>query len=301
MAKKPAPVPAVPTTSAFAVPEARSDQHIVDVLIEERCPSFVDHWTWPMTRQMLYGLLGYGKARRMADTLMDKNGHESFDYLSEALDFRLTLQGFDRIPRTGRTVVVANHPTGLADGVAVWKALTEIRKDIVLFANADALRVNPSFSDALIPVEWLMDKRSPAKTRETLRLAGEAFAQEKCVVIFPSGKLAKMVDRKLTEHDWFPTAISLAKKKKAPILPLHIGSRNSRLYYLFSTWNAELRDITLFYELLNKQGSHFNMAAGPLIAPDQLNGDIADLTLAMKDYVSYQLKGDPDLTFSPPA
>lgn len=298
MGDKPTPITAM-SKSAFAVPDIRADQHIVDVLIEERCPSFAEHWTWPLTRPILYSLLGYRKARKMANELASLNGQDSFGHLADELDLKIVRTSFERIPRTGRVVVVANHPTGLADGVAVWKAISEVRKDIVLFANADAMRVNPNFGDALIPVEWLMEKRSPAKTRETLRRAGEAFEQEKCIVIFPSGKLAKMVNRKLTEQDWFSTAVGLARKKNAPVVPLHVGSRNSRLYYLFSTWNGELRDITLFYELLNKQGSQFYMTAGPLLQPDQLVGDVAAVTAALKEYVSYQLADEPDAAFSP--
>ncbi|MEL7128531.1 MAG: 1-acyl-sn-glycerol-3-phosphate acyltransferase [Pseudomonadota bacterium] len=297
MADKPLQIQAA-KRSAFSVAETRTDLHIVDVLIEERCPSFSGHWTWPVTRPILYNLLGYRRARDMADTLMQMNGRDSFDHLAETLDFKLTLQNFDRIPAKGRVIVVANHPTGLADGAAVWQALSRIRRDIVIFANADAMRVNPNFGDALIPVEWLMEKRSPAKTRETLRLAGDAFADEKCVVIFPSGKLAKMVDRRLTEQDWFSTAVGLARKKAAPIVPLHVGSRNSQLYYLFSTLNPELRDITLFYELLNKKGSHFRMNCGPLITPDRLSGDAAAITSDLKDYVAYTLKDDPDAVFT---
>src|SRR5690348_12053151 len=42
--------------AAFIDPETR-DGHIVDILIEERCPSFVKHWTWPLLRPVLYQLL----------------------------------------------------------------------------------------------------------------------------------------------------------------------------------------------------------------------------------------------------
>ncbi|MEL6323543.1 MAG: 1-acyl-sn-glycerol-3-phosphate acyltransferase [Pseudomonadota bacterium] len=298
MADDPANAQTAPAkVSAFAVPERRADKHIVDELIEERCPTFSSHWSWPFLRPFLFSLLGYGKAREMADRLVTMNGQKSFDHLAETLDFRLNLDFFERIPRSGRVVVAANHPTGLADGAAVWQALRQVREDIVFFANADAMRVNPRFSDTLIPVEWLMEKRSPAKTRETLRLAGDAFAQEKCVVIFPSGRLAKMVDRKLTEQDWFPTAVGLARKKNAPVLPLNVGARNSRLYYLFSTLNAELRDITLFHELLNKKRSRFTMTAGPLISPEDLAGDTGEVTTALQDYVAYRLAGDPHTPF----
>lgn len=285
--------------SAFLPAETDNDAHIVDILIEERCPSFADHWTWPVVRPVLYGLLGYDKARRMADQLSTLSGAESFDFLAETLDFRITTQHLGRLPQSGRCVVIANHPTGLADGVAVWEALTAVRKDVVFFANADAIRVNEGFGDAMIPVEWVMEKRSPAKTRETLKLAGAAFAAEKCVVIFPSGKLAKMIDGKLTEQDWFSTAVGLARKQKAPVVPLNLEARNSKLFYILSKLNGELRDITLFHELLNKKRSVFEMTFGPVIPPEAFKGDAVELTTRLRHYVSEVLKDAPDNAFRP--
>ena len=284
--------------SAFLQDIEAPDQHIVDTLIEERCPSFASHWTWPAVRPVLYSLLGYSKARRMADTLMTMNGRQSFEYLSEELSVSLHLRHLDRLPETGRVVVAANHPTGLADGVAVWDAITRKREDVVFFANADALRVNPQFTDVIIPIEWVADKRTPAKTRETLRRAAEAFEQEKCIVIFPSGKLAKKQGGVLTEQDWFPTVVSLARKQKAPIVPLHVDALNSWLFYKLSQINGELRDITLFHELLNKKRAEFDMAFGPVIPPDQLAGDASVVTDRLKDYVAYTLAKDPDAEFS---
>ena len=292
-------LPAASTHAAFLAELEASDDHIVDRLIKERCPSFVDHWTWPMVRPMLYALLGYDRACRTSDYLQTLNGGDSFDHLTEELAVDLTLNDIEKMPKQGRLVVAANHPTGLADGVAVWDALRRVRRDIVFFANADALRVNPGFSDVLIPVEWVMDKRSPAKTRETLRLAKEAFAEEKCVVIFPSGKLAKKIDGVLTEQDWMPTVVSLARKHKAPIQPLNLQAKNSWLYYFFSNVNGELRDITLFHELLNKSGSPFEMTFGPLISPDRLDGDANALTLALREYVATHLASGPDTKFDP--
>jgi len=240
----------------------------------------------------------------MADHLQTLNGRQSFDFLAEKLQFRMEVENAHRLPASGRCIVIANHPTGLADGVAVWEAIRKVRTDVVFFANADAIRVNPRFSDLVIPVEWVLDKRSPAKTRETLRQAGEAFAAEKCVVIFPSGKLARMINNQLTEQDWFPTAVSLARKKNAPVIPLHLEARNSKLFYFFSRVNGELRDITLFHELLNKKGSRFRMGFGPEIPGETLQGDAGTITDRLREYVAYTLGGDLDRTFenvsSPP-
>ncbi|MEQ3649822.1 MAG: acyltransferase, partial [Hyphomonas sp.] len=106
--------------SAFLDAEKNIDQHIVDTLIEERCPKLRDSWSWPLVRPVLYKTLGYRRAREMADTIMQLTGRESFDHLSRQLDFSLDVEGIDRLPQSGRVIIAANHPTGLADGVAVW-------------------------------------------------------------------------------------------------------------------------------------------------------------------------------------
>ena len=51
-----------------------------------------------------------------------------------------------------RRVIVSNHPTGIADGIVVWRALAARRPDLFIFANADALRVLPRLADVLAPV-----------------------------------------------------------------------------------------------------------------------------------------------------
>lgn len=285
--------------SAFLDAEKNIDQHIVDTLIEERCPKLRDSWSWPLVRPVLYKTLGYRRAREMADTIMQLTGRESFDHLSRQLDFSLDVEGIDRLHQSGRVIIAANHPTGLADGVAVWDSLKQVREDVVFFANADAIRVNPQFQDVIIPVEWVAEKRTPAKTRETLKRAGQAFAEEKCVVIFPSGRLARKEDGRLIEKDWFSTVVGLARKQEAPILPLNLDAWNSRLFYFFSELNPELRDITLFHELLNKRGAEVRMTFGQMIPPDRLQGDAGDLTEKLKHHVAYDLLQDSAAVFKP--
>lgn len=291
--------PAAKTRSlgAFLPTEEGSGAHIVDVLIEERCPKLRASPAWTVARPVLYSLLGYGKARAMADELVQLTGRESFDRLSRQLAFDMTVTGIDRLPATGRCIVAANHPTGLADGVAVWDLLKRKREDIIFFANADAIRVNPRFEDVIIPVEWVVSKRSPAKARETLKRAAEAFAQEKCVVIFPSGRLARKVEGRMEEKDWFPTVVGLARKQGAPVVPLNLDARNSALYYLFCDLSNELRDITLFHELLNKRGSKIRMTFGETIHPDLLQGEPQAMTDRLKQHVAYALLENADAAF----
>lgn len=285
--------------TAFIDPETRPG-HIVDIMIEERCPSWVGHWSWPAVRPALYSLLGYRKALRWADEIRKINtGKECFAYLDKVLGLKVTATGKDRVSKTGRSVIVSNHPTGLADGSIVLAALADIRTDIEIMANADACRVNPHFAEVIIPVEWVQDKRSIAKTKETLRRAAATFAAERLLMIFPSGALAQMRGGRLVDEPWMPTAVSLARKNKAPVTPLHINGKNSALYYAFCGLNRELRDITLFRELLNKQGDKFHLTFGPQIPPEHLAGEPQAVTDHLRDYVDNILPKDPDRPFEP--
>lgn len=285
--------------AAFIDAETRPG-HIVDIMIEERCPSWVQHWSWPVVRPVLYSMLGYRKALRWADEIKKlPSGDACFAYLDKALDLRVTATGLERVPRAGRTVIVSNHPTGLADGSIALAALKPIRTDIEIMANADACRINAKFADVIIPVEWVQDKRTIAKTKETLRRASAAFAAERLLMIFPSGALAQMRDGKLTDEPWLPTAVTLARKNKAPLTPLHINGRNSALYYRFCNINRELRDITLFHELLNKQGDKFHLTFGKQIPWEHLAGDPQAVTDHIRTYVENVLPNDPEKPFEP--
>lgn len=246
-------------------------RHIVDALIEERCQHLrARPRLWAALRPALYRALGYGKARAMADMLAPCSGFDAFERVSALLGLKLDCHGLEHVPKTGRLVVIANHPTGLADGVAVFDALKKRRPDLVFLANADALRVIPAGNDVIIPVQWVLEKRSRATARATLAGLRQAMADERCIIMFPAGKLAALTWSGLRDRPWEPSAVSLARKFAAPIVPLQVRARNSALYYLFCLLNNELRDITLFHELLNKEGHRFVMRFGAPVSPDDL-------------------------------
>ena len=273
--------------------------HIVDVLIAERAPRLTGSAAWPLVRPALYGLLDYAKARRMADAIGPMGGRQALDYVSDLLELTVRTAHLDRLPVSGRCLVVCNHPTGIADGLAVHDALRTVRDDLIYFANADALRVSPRLSETVVPVEWVTAKRTREKTRATLQAAREAFEAERCVVMFPAGRLARVgPDGLLTDPEWAATAASLARKYEAPVIPIHVSGPTSRLFHLFDKVSQELRDITLFHELLNKKGRAFDLIVGRPIPPLALDVDAQSATLKLKTFVERTLAADPDATFA---
>jgi putative hemolysin len=243
--------------------------HIVDRLIEERAHGLMQRpWLWRGLRPALYPLLGYPAALRMADAIAPLTGHEAMDYLSEMLALDIRCDGLENVPSKGLAVVTPNHPSGIADGIAVYGALRAVRPDITFFANRDAIRVCPGLADVIVPVEWMAARRSQQTRRETVRHMIAAFRTERLIVIFPSGRLARPTLHGLEERAWLPTALNLAIRHRAAVIPVHIEGRNSWLYYLFYAIHDELRDMTLFRELLNKRGLRYRLRIGQAIRPE---------------------------------
>jgi len=262
--------------------------HMVDILIEERAQKLVKSPLWPLYRAVLYPLLKEPQARRMADAIAGLSGRAAMDYVSSILSLDVRMTGIEHVPASGRVIIASVHPTGIADGVAMYDALKERRADLVFFANRDAIRVAPRLCDVVIPVEWVVEKRTRQRSRETLIEAKKAFTDERCVVLFPSGRLAFMdKDRNLVEREWLTSVAIFARKYDCAIIPAHITARNSWLYYWFWKLNTELRDITLFNELLNKRGKRFEIKFGPAIPHEALGGDPVEVTKALRDHAAY--------------
>jgi putative hemolysin len=276
------------TSIAYAA--AKAPAHVVNVLIEERARHLKHNaLAWMLVRFALYPLLRYRAAIAMADQIAAMPGRAVFDLISRRLALSLRVKGIGHVPRQGACIVVANHPTGIADGVALYQALKDVRDDLVFVANQDALRVAPRLAEMIVPVEWVIDKRSLAKTRQMWRQTREAFAAGHALVMFPSGRVAQLRAGRLHDRPWQAATIAFARRNSVPVVPLHIEARNSWIYYLFSAISPELRDMTLFNELLNKRGKTFGLTFGPIIPSTELTGDPDEEILRLRKYVEEDL------------
>ena len=283
--------------SSVLVGRAEPREHIVDVLIAERAPRLASSPAWPILRPALYAFLDYGKARRMADAIAPLSGQAALDFVSRLLEVKVTVQGLARIPTAGRFVAVCNHPTGIADGIAVFDALKGIRPDTVFYANSDASRVAAGFDEVLIPVEWVEEKRTRSRTRVTLVRTREAMESGRGLMIFPSGRLSRRRGGVLTDPPWAGSAFSVARKYDAPIVPMHLTGPWSTLFHFFDRFSGELRDITLFHELLNKRGKTFTLTIGRPVMPGAIASDPVIAAETMKRFVEQGLSSNADVEF----
>ena len=243
-------------------------KHIVDVLIEERAERLMRSpsiWRW--VKKYCFPLFYYRQAVALVEEFKGASAQKIMTDVAANINLKLSVQGLGRVPVRGAAIVVANHPAGIADGVALNAALRQKRPDICFFANRDAARCAPQLQDVIIPVEWAAARRSRAKSRETLKAISAAISNERLIVIFPSGRLAQPTLFGLRERPWAPSAVAIAQRHGLPIVPINIKARNSLLYYLLFFCHTELKDLTLFRELLLPRQKRYQIRIGALCQP----------------------------------
>jgi putative hemolysin len=270
---------------------ASSGAHIVDELLEERCRWLHSHpLMWRLVKRLLYPLAQIDETKLIVDLMGTASCDEILSFLASELRLDVHRKHLHHLPSTGPCIIVANHPTGMVDGLAIHLALKGARDDIAIFSNRDAVRAAPALADLLIPVEWMEANRTPQRMRETVDATRRAFALGKAVVIFPAGGIARITPRGVRELAWLETTAKLVRKHRVPVVPLYIHARNSALYYMLELMHPELRDLMRFREIFLKRGTRFDLTFGPAIDASHLTGlSSKDATEKLHHHVEFDL------------
>jgi len=277
--------------AAFTAPaEPVAGKHIIDELLEERTERLRRvPLLWAAIQRWCLPFFKYHDAVGWADRLGPCGGYEALHLLDDYLDLRVDVRGLAHVPRRGRLLIVANHPTGIVDAFAIYDALSAVRPDLCFFTNRDMVRIVPGTRELVIPVEWLRHRRSPERMRETLAATNAALAKERAVVIFPGGGIARWRAGAIRDLPWQTTTLKLLRKWPAPVLPLHIRARNSLLYYALEQIDDEARDLLRFREVLAKRGKRFELTIGPVVSGAVLHAEPAEAIRRLQALVEHKL------------
>lgn len=133
----------------------------------------------------------------------------------------------ERIPASGKVVIVANHPIGTLDGLALLKMVSEIRSDVKIVGE-DALLQVSRLESVQLPVPGKGDNHAEMDTIHAHLKAGGA------VIIFPAEDISRIGLAGVKDGAWSTTFLTIAEHAHAPILPIYVDARNSLMFYAMS-------------------------------------------------------------------
>lgn len=190
---------------------------------------------------------------------------QGLDFVEQVLDyfqFQTTVreQELERIPADGRVVIIANHPIGSLDGLALIKLISDIRPDVKIIAN-QMLMALPPLHPLLFPVDAMQGKTR----RELLTQISGHLQQEGALIIFPAGEVSRLKPNGIRDGRWQHGFLRFATQAKAPILPIHLQGRNSWQFYCVSMLYKPLATLMLVREMFRQRQKQLHIRIGELI------------------------------------
>jgi putative hemolysin len=167
----------------------------------------------------------------------------------------------ERIPVEGKVVIIANHPIGSLDGLALIKLVSEVRPDVKVVANELLMAVKP-LEPLLLPV----NNMSGGTARDKLRRIHSHLLNEGALVIFPAGEVSRMRPQGVRDTRWQDGFLRIAERARAPVLPVHLEGRNSSFFYSVSMIYKPLATALLVTEMFKQRQRHLPVRIGELIA-----------------------------------
>jgi hypothetical protein len=160
-------------------------------IIEKHYPNFYKLSAW---RQKLY-LLIFSKIIYLKDINLvlekygDSKGIDFIDNLFDHLNFSFSFSNKDikKIPSEGKIIIVANHPIGSLDGLALLKLVSEIREDVKIIAN-DILYEITNLRSHFIP----FNLESRKIQRQNISEIDKSLENEEAVIIFPAAEVSRL-------------------------------------------------------------------------------------------------------------
>ena len=175
-------------------------------------------------------------------------------------DFIVSERQRENIPTTGKVVIIANHPIGSLDGLALLKLVCEVRPDARIVAN-DLLMSIPPLRPCLLPVRNMTGQSG----KRHIQGISSALDNEEAVIIFPSGEVSRFGLRGIKDGAWHQGFLKMAERAKAPILPIHISGRNSIIFYMTSILLKSFSTIMLVGEMFHQRKKQAHIRIGSII------------------------------------
>ncbi len=216
----------------------------------------------PWQKRLLKKLFHEEEFRQFAADHRHLKGLDMVEQVLEHLDILCTLPAHDleQIPAHGPLIVMANHPTGTLDGLALLYAVSRVRRDVKVVTNRMLTHLEP-LSSLFIPVDNIGGRTA----KSSFTLMEQHLQHAGVLIFFPAGEVSRPTRTGIRDKKWHPGFIKLAGKFRAPLLPVNIHARNSLLFYASPLLAPNLSMLLLMQQMFRRRHSRLPVKIGQQI------------------------------------
>lgn len=192
------------------------------------------------------------------------------------LSYTVSNSSLENIPVSGRVVIIANHPLGSLDGLALLALVHSVRKDVKIVVNELLGSMTP-----LRPFFLGVNNLTGQNSRNKIQQIHQALEDEQAVIFFPAGEVSRLSFKGVRDGKWHSGFLRMAKHAKAPVLPIHVGGKNSKFFYGLSLIAKPVSALLLVREMFKNVSLTLPIKVGKLIPFASFSG----MSTASKDSI----------------
>jgi putative hemolysin len=205
-----------------------------------------------------------------------------FGKMLDLIDIRMDVHG-EWPPRDmpdAPIVIVANHPFGIGDGIAVLALAEQLGRPFRVLINDELLKV-PEMNEYSLPVSFEETREAMTINMQTRHEAVRLLKEGVTIIVFPAGGVAtaKKGFGRAEDLPWKIFPAKLVQAARASVIPIYFEGQNGRLFHLASRVSLTLRISLLIREFRRLSGSTITSHIGDVISWETLSsgGDRKDL------------------------
>ena len=243
----------------------------VEQVLTEKFPAFFEQKPTIITKPLVVLLRMLFHEKEINRFLEENQSLKGLDFIEKVLeyfelDYAVSGKDLENIPVTGRVMIVANHPLGALDALALIYMISRVRKDIKVVANDLLMSLEP-LQGLLLPV----DNLGAASSRKSIKKIHDALQQEQAVVVFPAGEVSRLRPNGVRDIHWKQGFLQFARRSGSPILPVYIDAKNSPLFYSVSMLSKPMAALLLVQEMFRQRANTIGFRIGEMIPVKHLD------------------------------
>jgi putative hemolysin len=204
----------------------------------------------------------------------NQSTEEFLQYCLDSLGVTLLInnqENFADIPTEGPLLIVANHPLGGLEGVALARILMQVRPDLRVLTN-QLLRRIPELATIFIGVD-VISTNAAKDNVSGIKQVNSHLKNGGALLIFPAGVVStyEFKHQAIADKPWNRLVGQLVKRHQCPCVPVRVGGRNSTYFYLAGMIHKRLRTALLARQLANKKGFQLPVTIGKTIPGKELS------------------------------
>lgn len=200
-------------------------------------------------------------------------------------------------------VIIANHPYGIGDGIAVLSLAEQLGRPFRILINDQLLKV-PEMRPYSLPISFEETREALAINMQTRNEAVRLLKEGTTIVVFPAGGVATAPKGFGPAQDlpWKMFPAKLIQSARASVIPVHFGGQNGRLFHLVSRFSLTLRLSLMVREFCRLSGRTIDASIGDIIPWQELEAyaDRKDMLTRLYEAV-FALAADAGLSSRPAA